>query len=248
MRTDNIVRLEQASGQCVECRLQHICLARGWDPDSVKTMDRNVRRGRPVPRNDHLYRQGDRVQALYIIRSGSVKSYVSTLDGLEQVVRFHLPGEILGLDALGEDRHTSSAQALETSSICRISYDAIHDLFERYPVLRMRILRLASNEVSYGHARSVLLTQRAAEERMAAFLLQMSDHYAQRGFSASEFNLPMSRQDIASYLALAVETVSRLFTGFQNSGLLHVERRNIRLTSLEQLRALAYSSRLSAAN
>jgi CRP/FNR family transcriptional regulator len=199
----------------------------------------NVKCARPWPRGQHLFRQGERLQALYIVRSGSVKSYVSTTDGLEQVIRFHLPGDLIGVDALGEGTHTSSAQTMEMATVCRFPVELIEQAAQHDPTLYAQILQHAGREITREHARAVLLAQRGADERLAAFLLHMSDAFQRLGFSPTSFNLPMARQDIASYLALAVETVSRLFTNFQNEGLLEVERRSIRIPSLESLRKVA---------
>jgi CRP/FNR family transcriptional regulator len=248
MGTDNVVHIEQSDGSCDECSHQQVCLTRGWVPDEIKKLEPNVRRGKPLPRGELLYRQGERLRALYILRSGALKSFLSTADGLEQVVRFHLPGAILGLDGLGDDHYASSAQAIVASSVCRLPSELINSSIEKFPVLRMRILRLAGREAALGHERAILLTQRAAEERLASFLIEMSEQYGQRGFSPREFNLPMSRQDISSYLSLAVETVSRMFTGFQNAGLIEVDRRSVRLLDMGELRAMAHGGRLAAAN
>lgn len=233
----NVVRLGQASLRCADCRLQRLCVM-----NTVVTHcngDLGVRCGRPMNRGQHLFRQGERMQALFIVRSGSAKSYVSTSDGLEQVFRFHLPGDLIGVDALGEGMHTSSTQVMETTTVCRFPVDVLEEAGRQDPGLYAEIVRHAGREITKEHTRAVLLAQRGADERLAAFLLQMSEAYSRLGFSALAFNLPMARQDIASYLALAVETVSRLFTNFQNEGLLQVERRSVRIPSLERLREVA---------
>ncbi|MCG3202504.1 MAG: Fumarate and nitrate reduction regulatory protein [Gammaproteobacteria bacterium] len=236
----NVVRFGQAALRCADCRLQRLCIMNTVASHCVG--ETGIKCGRPSPRGHHLFRQGERLQALYIVRSGSAKSYVSTPDGLEQVIRFHLPGDLIGVDALGEGTHTSSTQAMEMITVCRFPLDVIDDAAHHDPALYAQILKHAGREITKEHARAVLLAQRGADERLAAFLLQMSEAYAHLGYSAVAFNLPMARQDIASYLALAVETVSRLFTNFQHEGLLEVDRRSIRIPSLERLRAVARAS------
>lgn len=233
----NVVKFGQASLRCADCRLQRLCVM-----NTVAAQcggETAIKCGRPLPRGQHLFRQGERLQALYIIRSGSAKSYVSTTDGLEQVIRFHLPGDLIGIDALGEDVHTSSAQTMEMVTVCRFPLEVLESVGQQDPALYSQILRHAGREITREHRRAILLAQRGADERLAAFLLQMSEAFENLGYSPHAFNLPMARQDIASYLALAVETVSRLFTNFQNDGLLEVERRSIRIPSLERLQQAA---------
>lgn len=243
--TATVVRLQQAQLCCKGCDLREVCHP---DNEELVGASRDVNnRGRVLERGDHLFRQGDPLKYLYVIRSGSVKSYVATADGLEQVVRFYLPGELVGLDALGEEIHTSSVQILETTSVCRFPYDSLEAWAGRSATVRRKLLRLAGREVAGEHQRAVLLAQRDAGERLAAFLMALSNQHASRGYSGREFNLSMSRQDIACFLALAVETVSRLFTQFQNQGLITVDRRHIQLLSPETLNAKFGSARVTLA-
>lgn len=236
-RTDNVVRLECNAAHCGECRLQHLCIMQVAEGGHAGTC--LARHTRPLARGHNLFRQGERLQSLYILHSGSVKSSVCTPDGLEHVVRFHLPGDLLGVDALGEGTHSSTAQCLETSTVCSVPVHIIEDAEQRYPGLNARILKHAAREIAREHARAVMLAQRGADERLAAFLLQLSEAYGRLGYATHAFNLPMARQDIASYLALAVETVSRLFTAFQREGLVKVDRRSIVIPSRPRLHEVA---------
>lgn len=242
-----VVQMDSFKGACGPCRSRNICLAPGLNDQELMQLEQLVQRSRPLSRGEALFRQGDKLSGIYAVRSGTVKVMTCTPDGHEQIVRFCLPGEILGLDGLEKDRHTSTAIALDTVSACHLPLDRLEALAERVPALYRRLLRLISREVSADHSRQLLLGQRGAEERLAAFLLMLSEEYQRRGFSAREFNLSMSRQDIANYLALAVETVSRLFTGFQSAGLLSVERRSIKLKSIDELRSLTHRGHLSSA-
>lgn len=241
-----VVQIDSYKGSCGPCRSRNVCLAPGLSDEELALMEDLVQRSRPLARGESLFRQGDKLTGIYAVRSGTVKVMTCTSDGHEQIVRFCLPGEILGLDGLEKDRHTSTAIALDTVSVCRLPLDRLEALAERVPSLYRRMLRLISREVSADHSRQLLLGQRGAEERLAAFLLMLSEEYQRRGFSAREFNLSMSRQDIANYLALAVETVSRLFTAFQTAGLLSVERRSVQLRSLDKLRALVQRGNVSS--
>lgn len=238
MEAANIVQIEVYKGSCGPCRARGLCLAAGLSDVELQHVEAIVQRGRPLSRGETLYRQGDALDALYAVRSGTVKVVTCTPDGHEQIVRFCLPGEIIGLDGLELDRYTCTAIALDTVSVCRVPLDRLENLADRVPALYRRLLRLVSREVAADHSRQILLGQRGAEERLAAFLLSLSEEYRRRGFSAREFNLSMSRQDIANYLALAVETVSRLFTAFQASGLINVDRRRVTLLARERLQAL----------
>lgn len=229
----NVVSFEYAHLCCRNCDMRQVCPSNRLGDSNAP--GRGMLASRTVARGEHLFRQGDTLRSLYVVRSGSVKTYLSTRYGLDHVVRFYLPGEVVGLDALADTRHPSSAQALEISSVCRIALDAV-DGNRGNPKIQRQLLKLASQEMVSEHARSVMLAQRDAGERLATFLLQLSQRYAKRGYSDHEFNLSMSRQDIASLLALAVETVSRLFTHFQSIGLISVERRHIRILSPEGLR------------
>ncbi len=238
-RTSQVVDLQQVKVACRSCTLHELCLPLGIEGEELERLDRIIRRRRPLRRGDYLFRRGDAFRALYAVRSGAVKTYTLDEAGREQVTGFHLPGELVGLDAIGEGRHPLAARALERTSVCEIPFERLEPLTVEIPGLRRQLLRLMSRELVEDEAHLALLGQRDAEGRLAAFLLSLSQRYARRGFSAEEFRLPMSRTDLASYLGLAVETVSRLFTRFQGEGLLEVERKQVRLRDPEGLRALA---------
>jgi CRP/FNR family transcriptional regulator len=185
------------------------------------------------------------MNALYMVRAGSVKSYIDSEDGCEQVAAFHFPGDILGFDALAERRHMSSAMALETVAFCTVPYDRVLDLAASVPGLWSALMRGAANHIVGAEQHTMLLGQRTAPARLAAFLLSLSHRFAARGCSPVEFNLPMSRQDIANYLAVAVETISRLFTDLQRRGALQVDRRFVKIRQIKVLEALASEGHVS---
>ena len=243
---NNVVRFEYAHLCCKTCDIRQVCPTNRVSASSLAA--KSTLYSRTLARGDHLFRQGDALKSLYVVRSGSVKTYISTRYGIDHVVKFYLPGELLGLDALANNHHASSAQSLETSSVCRIAVDTGDGANRTSPLFQRQLLKLASQEMVGEHQRSVMLAQRDAGERLAVFLLELSQRYAKRGFSEREFNLSMSRQDIASLLALAVETVSRLFTQFQSNGLISVDRRHICLLSPQGLRAMVGAERLRMAH
>jgi CRP/FNR family transcriptional regulator len=231
--------LSQASLSCEDCSLHRLCLPIGISAEDMERLDRIIKRKRPLARGEHLFRIGDRFRAIYAVRSGSVKTYTLTDNGSEQVTGFHLPGELVGLDAISPERHQCAARALETSSVCEIPFDRLEDLTVKIPALHHQLLRVMSQEILDEQGMLLLLGKKTAEERLAALLLSLSGRYHERGFSANEFRLSMSRNDIGNYLGLAVETVSRMFTRFQNEGILSVQRKNVRLLDVPRLKIMA---------
>ena len=242
----NVVSFGQSPIGCKKCGLHAVCDvedARGRATISQKPCGHN---GRVVDRGEYLFRQGDKMHALYVIHSGTVKATINATDGTEQVIRFYLSGDLLGIDAMGEQCHVSSAQALETTSFCRFTLGEIDEWCARSPGAHQQLMRLAGRELAREEQHAMLISQRDAEQRIAMFLLQLSEQYGKRGYSDREFNLHMSRQEVASFLSLAVETVSRIFTQFHMNGLLKVERRYIRLLSLGKLREIVGAPGLPA--
>jgi CRP/FNR family transcriptional regulator len=233
------VKLDQIRVACKDCNLFQLCLPVGIDAKELEELDNIIKRRRPVKRGEHLFRVGDPFQAIYAVRSGSIKTYTPTEDGHEQVTGFHLPGELLGLDAINLQHHPCAAKALETTSVCEIPFDRLEELSMRLPSLQHQLLKIMSKEILHDQSLLMLLGKKSAEERLAALLLSLSTRYQQRGFSPSDFYLSMSRNDIGNYLGLAVETVSRLFTRFQDEGLLSVQRKHVRIIDLPRMRAIA---------
>lgn len=233
------VKLDQIRVACKDCNLFQLCLPVGIDAKELEELDNIIKRRRPVKRGEHLFRVGDPFQAIYAVRSGSIKTYTPTEDGHEQVTGFHLPGELLGLDAINLQHHPCAAKSLETTSVCEIPFDRLEELSMRLPSLQHQLLKIMSKEILHDQSLLMLLGKKSAEERLAALLLSLSTRYQQRGFSPSDFYLSMSRNDIGNYLGLAVETVSRLFTRFQDEGLLSVQRKHVRIIDLPRMRAIA---------
>ena len=224
---------------CQDCSLFQLCLPVGIDQDDLAEVDRIIKRRRPIARGDQLFASGDKFRSIYAVRSGSLKTSVLTEDGRELVTGFFLPGEIVGLDAIGTGEHTCGARALETTGVCEIPYDELETIGARIPSLPRQLLRIMSREMHHDQLLLLLLGKRSADERLAAFLLSLSQRFGLRGYSPNEFNLSMSRNDIGNYLGLAVETVSRLFSRLQEDGTLVVRSRHVRLLDIQHLHALA---------
>lgn len=238
-KTSNIVDITQLKVACNDCNLFQLCLPLGLHNEDLARLDGIIERRRPVKKNTHMFRIGDPLGSLYALRSGSVKTYTLTDDGDEQVTGFYLPGELIGLEAIGNERHSTAAKALETSSVCEIPFQRLEDLCSQLPDLQHQMLKIMSKEIFQEQNMLMLLGKKSSEQRLAAFLISFSQRFKQRGFSATEFNLSMSRHDIGNYLGMAVETVSRLLTRFQEDGLLEVDRKYIHLSEIQRLYSLA---------
>jgi CRP/FNR family transcriptional regulator len=234
----NVISLDKIKVACRDCSLSTLCLPMGLRPDDVDRLDAIVKRNRPLQRGDHLFRAGESFRNLYVVKTGAVKTFTQTNDGDEQVVGFHLPGEVLGLDAIQDGMHGCSARALETTAICELPFDRLEDLTANIPSLQHQMFRLLSKEIGQEADMMALLGRSTAEERVASFLLSLSERFRRRGFSPTDFFLSMSRQEIGSYLGLALETVSRLFTRFQDEKILKVERKHVQILDIERLGAM----------
>ena len=234
-----VINLKTIKMSCSQCSLSQLCLPRGLSDDEFDTLTAIVKRERPVEKGTALFELGQPFKSLFAIRTGSVKVFLPTNDGEEQIVGFHMPGEILGFDGMGHDCHGCSAVALESSSICELPYSHLHELSQKLPSLSDHLMTLMSNEIADEHAMMLMLAKKSAEARMASFLLSLSARFNKRGFSPSQFNLTMSRNDIANYLGLAVETVSRLMTHMQDEEIIHVDRRFVSIVNMPGLRHLA---------
>jgi CRP/FNR family transcriptional regulator len=240
---DKVIPFNQNRVACEACSLAQLCLPTDLDAASLTLIDRSIKRRRPLKRGEHLFHVGGPFHSIYAIRSGSVKTYIPTEDGLEQVTGFHLSGELLGLDAINGEQHPCSAKVLETTSLCEIPFAQLGQLSGRTSTLHQHLIKILSRELLHDRSLLTLLGKKSAEERLAGLLVSLSARSRQRGFSACDFHLSMSRNDIANYLGLAVETVSRLFTRFQEDRLLEVERKHIRVVDLDGLHAVAHGGR-----
>ena len=238
--TDNcVINLSELKSHCQSCSLYDLCLPMGLETGDLDRLDNVIKRRQSINKNNFLYRMGEPLKSVYAIRSGSFKTYLTNPDGTEQIVGFSLPGELLGMDGISDEKYSCSAKALETSSICEIPFERLENLARDIPNLQHQLLRLMSKEIQQDQNLMLLLAQMPAETRLASFLLGMSERLNQRGYAANEFNLSMSRGDIANLLGMAVETISRLLSHFQDEGLLKVERKHISILKLDELRKLA---------
>jgi len=222
----NVSRLPN---MCSSCSSREVCLPCCMHSEEAGELDELIYTRIRVKRGQHLFRSGDGFGSLYAIRSGFFKSVSSVEDGREQVTGFHMPGEMLGIDALGTDIHTRDTIALEDSEVCVIPYARLVELGASVEGLQRQFHRILSRQISGEHGIMMLLGTMRAEERLAMFLLNLSQRFLARGYSATEFVLRMTRDEIGSYLGLKLETVSRMFSRFQAEGLVDVSNRHIRI-------------------
>jgi len=237
-----VVPLSAARCNCRDCKLHTLCIGSALEGKELEQLNGIVRRPRSLSRSDQLYRVGERFRALYVVRSGSLKTFTVADDGREQVTGFHLPGELVGLDAIFSASHPSVAQALETTSVCEMPFDRLADLGGSIAGLQRQLIRAMSREIRNDEDHVMALGKMSAEERLAALLLNFAGRFRERGYSAREFHLRMSRHDIGNYLGLAMETVSRLFSRFQDLGLIEVERKFVRILDADALARFAHDT------
>ena len=233
-----IIPIRTRESTCNECAFRAECLAKPEDDCPGAGLEIPVT-PRILHRGDHLFRTAEPFQNIYTVRSGAIKTYVILQSGEEQVIGFHTPGDIVALDAIYSGRYVCNAMVLDTSCVCPLPYEQLCRLSARSPEIQSRLIHKMSRRIVDHEGLLLVLGQKTAEQRMAAFLLHHSRKQRQLGLSEVDINLPMSRADIASYLALAVETVSRVLTRLQEAGLLIVERSRVRIVDLENLAIIA---------
>ena len=226
------------SNGCANCAMRHTCMPSELSSGDFVKLDTVISASRNVKRGEALYRAGDAFQSIYAVRVGSFKTVVIHRDGREQVTGFHLAGEPLGMDGISAEAHTCDAIALEDSSVCVIPFHLLEILCRELKVMQHHLHKMMSGEIVRESVLMMLLGNMSAEERLSAFLLNMSTRLAARGYSAHEFNLRMTREEIGSYLGLTLETVSRMFSKFQKQHLISVQGKQIHITDIDGLKKI----------
>jgi CRP/FNR family transcriptional regulator len=223
---------------CAACNLRELCLPQGLDAEGMRKIEQLVYARRRVKRGETLFRTGETFSSVYAIRSGFFKTTILNDDGREQVTGFHMAGELLGIDGIGAGAHNGNAIALEDCEVCVLPFSLIESLGREIPALQRNLHCILSREIVRDHGVMLLLGSMRAEERLAAFLLNLSRRFTLRGYSPSDFHLRMTREEIGSYLGLKLETISRAFSQFQEKGLLDVSNKHIEIRDLDGLKAL----------
>lgn len=223
------------STSCSDCPLRNLCLPTGMRPEEVRQVDEVVFSRRRLRRGEHLYRAGEPFKALYAFRSGFFKTYVDGPDGQSQVIDFPMAGQVVGLDGMETDAHRLNVVTLDDGEVCVIPYAHFEFVAMRVPALQRQLHKLMSREIVREQELMTLLGGMRAEARVATFLLALSEKFAARGYSAAQFRLRMTREEIGSYLGLKLETVSRVLSRFQENGLISAQLRSIAIVDPEKL-------------
>lgn len=234
--------VEALRSRCSSCSLHELCLPMGLNDQDMAQLDDIIGKRHKIARGTHLYRMDDPFKNLYAIRLGHFKTVQVNASGAEQIVGFQMTGELLGMDAISTERHHCDAVALEDSEVCIIPFEQLESLFGKIPNLLHHFHRLMSQEITREQSVMLLLGNMRAEQRMAAFLVNLSSRYSIRGFSATRFQLRMSREDLGNYLGLTIESVSRLLSRFKKQGMLKVDNRDLEICDPAALKALAAGS------
>lgn len=238
----SVFDLGQLRRSCKACALYELCLPAGISAEDLTQLDATIRDRRALERGGMLYRSGEPFTALYVVRSGALKTFVQNADGDLQILGFHLPGDIIGFDALATDYHVSQAEALERSSLCELPYTKLEQVTRDVPALQRQLMRVISREVISEHDHLVMMGKQQAQEQLATFLQSIADRHARLSRDNAILTLPMSRVDIANYLGLVVETVSRAFTRMEELGVLAVNRKVVRILRPDLLAKLCSSA------
>lgn len=223
---------------CQECSLYRLCLPLGLHNNDLAKLDTIIERSKSYSRGQALFNADKPFKSIFVVRSGCFKTTVDATDGREQVTGFYFPGEFIGMDAIYEQSYKSTAKALETSTVCELPYEKLQEFSSTIPQLQSQMLSRLSKELSGDKSLMFLLGKKTAEEKLATFLLSLSRRFQERGFSSREFQLSMSRGDIANHLGLAIETVSRLFSRFQDDGLIRIQNKSLTLLDSDKLKQL----------
>ena len=223
---------------CSNCNLRELCMPLGLSQDELDRVDDLVASRRRIKRGSSLFRNGDPFVNLYAIRTGFFKTCITSEDGRDQVTGFQMAGEVMGLDGIVNDRHTCDAIALEDADVCLLPFERIEELSTEIMGLQRHVHKIMSREIVREHGVMLLLGSMRAEERLAAFLLNLVQRLHARGFSQSELVLRMTREEIGSYLGLKLETVSRTFSKFVEEGIVEVKQRHVRIVNADALKQL----------
>ena len=223
---------------CSNCNLRELCMPMGLSDHDLERLDEVVATRRKIKRGSTLFSNGEKFTSLYAIRTGFFKTCLASEDGRDQVTGFQMAGEIIGLDGIVNDHHSCDAVALEDAEVCVMPFDRIEELSREITSLQRHVHKIMSREIVRENGVMMLLGSMRAEERLAAFLLNLVQRLHARGFSQSELVLRMTREEIGSYLGLKLETVSRTFSKFAEDGIVEVKQRHVRILNAEALRLI----------
>jgi CRP/FNR family transcriptional regulator len=221
--------------RCTVCSMRSICMPQGLTSDELQRMESLICPSRTIKQGETIYRANDSFQSIYAVRAGSFKTVVMHRNGGEQVIGFHLAGDSLGLDGVSSGHHSCDAVALEDSKVCIIPFHLLEAMCREVKAVQQHLHRMMGSEIVRESSQMMLLGTMSAEQRVATFLLNLSDRLRMRGYSPTEFHLRMTREEIGSYLGIKLETVSRMLSRFQRDGLVDIRGKDIRILDHEGL-------------
>ncbi|MDP5206957.1 fumarate/nitrate reduction transcriptional regulator Fnr [Alishewanella sp. SMS9] len=231
--------MQRSAINCQDCCFSQLCLQYSISEQEMSKLDDIIQRKRPLHKGDMLFESGNELKSLYAIRTGSFKTFTLTSQGEQQITGFHLPGDVIGFDAINTEKHASYAEALETGMICEIPYQNLENLLSQLPKLRQQMMRLMSQDIQSDQQMMLLLNRKTAEQKLATFLNHLASRYGNRGFSEKAFRLSMTRSDIGNYLGLTVETISRLLSKMHKDEIIQVDGKLITILDAPSLTALS---------
>ena len=226
----------QAQVACSQCSLVELCLPRGLTRDELEVFEQVVTRKKPLKKSEYLYRSGEPMTSLYTVKTSAFKANIDSVDGQENIVGFFMPGELMGLDGIASGQYQCDMIALSDAHVCQLSYSEFEHIAERFPVLRREILSISSTNMTIAQKMLMFIGKRPVEERLAMFLINIAQRFKARGLSETRFQLPMSRHDIANYLGMAPETISRQFKKLKDQGLVSIQNRDLIINDTVALR------------
>ncbi|MGI9292345.1 MAG: cyclic nucleotide-binding domain-containing protein [Pseudomonadales bacterium] len=224
---------------CNECCMKRHCLAASTDVGDLAELETLIEHWHPMPKERHVMREGDRFNAVFLVRSGSVKTYQTLANGEELITGFYFPGEIFGLDGLADKVHVDTAVTMETTSLCSLPLQRLLSRQPQFVGVEQRLLLLLSELLNRKDSHSSMLSKNRAHERLAAFLLDLSHRFERRRLSSLCFSLPMSRTDVSHYLGLSLESVSRAFGLLEKDRVIKPSGRVIEIIDSYELESLA---------
>lgn len=235
MAPGSIINLNELRRTCMSCSLQQLCLVATMNRSELEQLDRIVKHRRPLTRGERLYQQGDPLSSLYVSRSGSFKTVSTDVDGNSQVIGLHLAGELMGLDGMGRGQHQCDAVALQPATVCELPLDRLETLLAEFPAMQQQLMRVVGRGRDQDQSHLEMLGRRQADDRVLLFLHSLRERYRSLELDPDQIALPMSREDIASYLGLVIETVSRSLGRLQDEGIIAVQGRQVRIVDAARL-------------
>lgn len=232
------VQVTPESTHCSTCMMGSVCLPVGMPSSEVAKLDELVKERLRIEKGQPLFQHGTALDALFALRTGSIKTQIIEASGQQQITGFYLPGEIVGLDGMLDGIHSSTAIAMEDSEVCIVKLDDIDEISRYVPSLQHQVRRLMSKEIARSHQVLLALGSMRSEQRLAAFLINLSQRLTALGYSSTDFVMRMSREEIGNYLGLTLETVSRLFSRFAREGVIRVNQREVKILDMAALNEL----------